>query len=83
VLPCVGECERAADGNLFYSILDSIVFSGALTRMCNWASYGPDGNQGYWWKRMVPVHTFLGASFDKSIITNTVSSGQNFITSKD
>ena len=39
------------------------LFLGTLRRLQNWASPGPDGIQGYWWKKMTSTHEFLCSHF--------------------
>jgi len=39
--------------------ITSDILSAALCRLKNWASPGPDGIQGFWWKRLSSVHIFL------------------------
>ena len=34
------------------------LFVNTLNRLQNWASPGPDGIQGYWWKKMTSTHNF-------------------------
>ena len=39
--------------------INSDLLTAAIRRLKNWASPGPDGIQGFWWKRLSSVHDFL------------------------
>lgn len=39
------------------------LFVNTLNRLQNWASPGPDGIHGYWWKKMTSTHKFLCLHF--------------------
>ena len=39
--------------------ITSEVVAEAFSRLRNWASHGPDGIQGFWWKRLSSVHGLL------------------------
>jgi len=40
-------------------VIDSDCFVDCLRRMCNWASPGPDGVQGFWVKRFPSLHDVI------------------------
>ena len=43
--------------------INTELFVDNLKRLWNWASPGPDGIQGYWWKKTTSTHKFLCLHF--------------------
>ena len=51
------------DDDITDPVIGYDLFMSTLRRLRNWASPGPDGIQGYWWKRMTSTHDFLCLHF--------------------
>ena len=58
--------ENILDGAI--PAITSEVFAVAIHKLRNWASPGPDGIQGFWWKRFSSVHDFLCSDFHKLLV---------------
>ena len=58
--------EIVPDGTM--SATTAEIFVVTICRLRNWASPGPDGIRGFWWKQFSSVHDFLCANFHKLLV---------------
>ena len=50
--------------------INNELFVKALKGLQNWASSGPDGIQGFWWKKLASTHEFLCLHFHQLLVDN-------------